>query len=84
MNRGHPRPGHSQRWSSFVRNHANAVVACDFFQSVTVGFRVLYVFVAMEIGSRGILHVNVTDHPTAEWTIHNFANFSLSTIHTDS
>lgn len=26
-------------------------------------FQILYVFVAIEIGSRRILHVNVTDHP---------------------
>ncbi len=58
----------NQRWSTFVRNHAKAIVACDFFVSVTVTFKVLYVFVAMEVGSRRILHCNVTEHPTAEWT----------------
>ncbi|HWZ30726.1 MAG TPA: hypothetical protein VNX18_05310 [Bryobacteraceae bacterium] len=42
-------------------------VACDFFVTVTASFRILYVFVAMEIGSRRILHCNVTDHPIAEW-----------------
>jgi transposase InsO family protein len=36
--------------------------------SVTVTFRVLYVFVAMEIGSRRILHANVTEYPTSQWT----------------
>jgi hypothetical protein len=41
------------------------MVACDFFVSVTATFRVLYVFVAMDIGSRRILHTNVTAHPTA-------------------
>ena len=56
-------------------NHAKDIAACDFFQSVTATFRVLYVFVAMEVGSRRILHVNVTDRPTAEWTIQQFREF---------
>jgi hypothetical protein len=53
--RGHPRVTSRQHWSTFVRNHAKAVVACDFFVSVTASFRILYVFVAMEVGSRRIL-----------------------------
>jgi transposase InsO family protein len=44
-------------------------VACDFFVSVTVRFRILYIFVALEIGSRRLLHFNVTEHPTSEWTL---------------
>jgi transposase InsO family protein len=64
-----------QRWATFVRNHAKSVVACDFLISITARFRVLYVFVAMEIDSRRILHVNVTDHPTAEWTVQQFREF---------
>jgi putative transposase len=64
-----------QRWSTFVRNHAKSIVACDFFVSVTASFRVLYVFVAMEIGSRRILHCNLTPYPTAEWTIQQFREF---------
>jgi putative transposase len=61
------RPGggsNDQPWSTVVRNQAKAIVACD----ITLNFRVLYVFVALEIGSRRILHCNVTAHPTAEWT----------------
>jgi putative transposase len=38
-----------------VRNHAHGIVACDFFTTVTVGFRVLYVFVVLEVGTRRIL-----------------------------
>jgi len=62
-----PDPG--QRWLTFVRNHAQAMVACDFFVVVTARFRILYVFVLMELGRRRILHFNVTDHPSAEWTL---------------
>jgi putative transposase len=66
-----PRDG-AQRWSTFVRNHASAVLACDFFMVVTATFRVFYVFVVLEIGSRRIRHWNVTEHPTADWTAQQF------------
>ena len=33
----------NQRWGTFVRNHAEAIVACDFCVAVTATFRVLYV-----------------------------------------
>jgi hypothetical protein len=59
----------SQHWKTFVRNHAQGIVACDFLVAVTARFRILFVFVALEIGSRRILHCNVTAHPTAEGTV---------------
>jgi putative transposase len=69
--RPRPRRG-TQAWSTFVRNHARSVLATDFFVVVTASFRVLYVFVVLEVGSRRILHWNVTEHPTAEWTSQQF------------
>ena len=36
---------------------------------VTANFRLLYVFVVMEHATREVLHVNVTRHPTAQWTL---------------
>ena len=62
----------SQRWKTFIRNHAHSILACDFLVSITAGFRVLYVLVIMEIGSRRILHHNVTAHLTAEWALQQF------------
>jgi putative transposase len=59
----------SQRWRTFVRNHAQAIVACDFCVVVTATFKMLYVFMVMEHASRKILHINVTAHPTALWTL---------------
>jgi transposase InsO family protein len=58
-----------QRWRTFVRNHAQGIIACDFCVVVTATFRLLYVFVLMEHATRRILHVNVTGHPTASWTL---------------
>ena len=61
--------GQSQRWATFMRNHAQAIVACDFCMAITATFRILYVFVVIEHTRRRLLHVNVTTHPTAEWTL---------------
>lgn len=36
----------------------------------TVTFSILYCFVILRHGDRKILHVNVTAHPSAEWTAH--------------
>jgi hypothetical protein len=54
---------------TFVRNHAKDIVACDFFVAATATFRLAYVFIIMEVGSRRIVHFNVTQHPSAEWTL---------------
>jgi putative transposase len=62
------RPRGDQRWSTFLRNHARAIIACDFCVVVTSTFRVLYVLVVIEHHSRRLIHFNVTAHPTAQWT----------------
>jgi hypothetical protein len=56
----------TQAWRTFVRNHAHAVLASDFSVVVTATFRVLYVFVVLEVGTRRLLHWNVTAHPMAD------------------
>jgi transposase InsO family protein len=58
-----------QHWTTFVRNHAEMIVACDFFTVVTATFKVVYVFVVVEHATRRILHCNVTRNPTSDWTL---------------
>ena len=65
-------PDPKQRWLTFVHNHAKGIVACDFFVVLTATFRILYVFLLMEVGTRRILHHNVTAHPTADSTLRQF------------
>ena len=36
------RPRGDQRWATFLRNHAQAIVACDFLVAVTATFRQVY------------------------------------------
>jgi putative transposase len=43
--------------------------------TVTATFRLVYVFLVLEIGTRRILHWNVTEHPTAEWTVQQFRSY---------
>jgi transposase InsO family protein len=57
-----------QRWRTFLANHLPDIAAIDFFTVPTAAFRVLYVFVVLDLGRRRILHFNATEHPTAEWT----------------
>jgi putative transposase len=62
-------PRCDQRWSTFLKNHAQVIVACDFCAVATANFRILYLFIVMEHASRRIIHVNVTAHPSAAWTL---------------
>ena len=72
-------PRGDQRWSTFLRNHAQAIVACDFCIAATATFRILYVFVVLEHASRRLLHLNATAHPSAAGPSSNCAKPSLPT-----
>ena len=63
------RPRGDLRWSTFLRNQATAILACDFFVAATATFRMLYVFVVIEHGTRRLAHVNVTTQPNAAWRL---------------
>jgi len=56
-----------QRWSTFIHNHAGVTLATDLCTVVTLRFKVLYVLVMLEIGSRRIVHVNLTPNPDQRW-----------------
>lgn len=61
-----PRPT-GQRWSTFLRNHAGDIWACDFLQVTDLLFRPLFAFFLVELGSRRVVHLGVTRHPTDAW-----------------
>jgi hypothetical protein len=58
----------SPTWKAFLANHVADIVACDFFTVPTVNFRVLFVFIMLAHERRRIVHFNITEHPTAQWT----------------
>ena len=64
----------SQGWLTFLRNHAGAISAMDFFVVPTVTCRLLYVLVVITHERRKIIHFNITGAPTAEWTAQQVVN----------
>ncbi len=58
----------SPTWKTFLKQHARERVSMDFFVVPTVTFKVLFVFVVLSHDRRRIVHFNVTEHPTAQWT----------------
>src|SRR5262245_13275203 len=62
-----PKPP-SQTWRTFLDNHVSQLASVDFFTVHTVWFEVLFVFIVLAHERRRVVHVNVTTHPTAEWT----------------
>jgi putative transposase len=54
-------------WRTFLSNQIDRIAAIDMFVVITAGFRLLYVSVIPSHARRKILHLNVTQHPTAGW-----------------
>src|SRR3989454_374976 len=63
-----PRRPPSQTWRTFLTNHAADLVSMDFFTVRTLTGHVLFVLVLLAHQRRRIIHLNVTEHPTATWT----------------
>ncbi len=56
-----------QPWATFMRNHAPDIWACDFLPVTDLLFRPVYAFFVIALGSRRVVHVGVTRHPTDTW-----------------
>jgi transposase InsO family protein len=63
-----PRRPPSQTWRTLLTNHAGQIMAADFFVVPTATGRLLLVLVILAHARRRIVHVAVTEHPTAAWT----------------
>ena len=57
----------SQTWKTFLTNHLTAAASMDFTVPTLTG-RVLFVVIVLSHVRRRIVHFNITEHPTAEWT----------------
>jgi putative transposase len=58
----------SSTWKAFLKNHVHDLVSIDFFIVPTIRFKLLFVLIVLAHSRRKVLHFNVTEHPTAQWT----------------
>ncbi len=58
----------SPTWKAFLNNPIDELVAIDFFVVPILDFRVLFVLVILAHDRRRVVHFNVTEHPTEQWT----------------
>ena len=54
-------------WSAFLRSQADAILACDFLETVTLSGQRHYVLALIEHATRRIRILGATAHPTAAW-----------------
>ena len=59
-----PPRGAGQPWASFLQNHAAEIWACDSLPVSDRLFRPPYAFFVVPLGSRRVVHVGATRHPT--------------------
>ncbi|MDJ0344770.1 integrase core domain-containing protein [Streptomyces sp. H10-C2] len=57
----------SSTWADFLYSQADALLVCDFLETVTLSGARLYVFAVIDHASRRIRILGATAHPTATW-----------------
>ena len=64
----------SQRWKTFLKNHAAEIISIDFFCVPIINFKLLHVLVFLSHKRRKIIHYNITANPTSEWATQQLKN----------
>ena len=64
-------------WAAFLRSQADALLACDFLETVTLTGAGVYVLAVVEHHTRRIRILGVTAHPTASWVVQAARNLVM-------
>ncbi|GAA1294071.1 integrase core domain-containing protein [Saccharothrix xinjiangensis] len=64
-------------WSAFLRSQADALLACDFFETTTLNGTRLYVLAVIEHASRRIRVLGATAHPTTSGVTQAARNLAM-------
>ncbi|OHV40199.1 integrase [Parafrankia soli] len=64
-------------WADFLRSQATAILAADFFETVTLTGARLYILTVIEHATRRIRVLGATAHPTAAWVTQTARNLTM-------
>lgn len=64
-------------WAQFLRSQAEAILAVDFLETITLAGTRLYVLAVIEHASRRIWLLGATAHPTAAWVAQTARNLVM-------
>ena len=67
----------STTWADFLRSQADAMLACDFIETVTLDGQRQYILAVIEHAGRRIRVLGTTAHPTADWVIQAIRNLVM-------
>ncbi|MFI7134802.1 integrase core domain-containing protein [Nonomuraea sp. NPDC050153] len=64
-------------WADFLRAQAEALLACDFIETVTLTGQRQYILAVIEHASRRVRVLGTTAHPTASWIVQAMKNLVM-------
>ncbi|MFH8483986.1 integrase core domain-containing protein [Streptomyces longisporoflavus] len=64
-------------WADFLRSQADALMACDFIETVTLTGQRQYILAVIEHTTRRIRILGTTTHPTAPWVAQAARNLAM-------
>ncbi|MFK4212736.1 hypothetical protein [Streptomyces sp. NPDC030920] len=67
----------SRTWADSLRSQADALLACDFFETVTLSGARMHVLAPIEHGSQQVRILGATAHPTTAWLAQAAKNLAM-------